>query len=137
MKMTGTRKALVSQIEKALERGRKHVQNGDKRVLSPSALQFVELGARVSSRTGTDVLRYLAKQLDEGIPPFIPSPALLKQSQDRLSAALKRARVLWSRGDGNMLPRTAANASIRYNHLSEVELMDATVLDQLTKELGG
>lgn len=101
----------LERIKSHIDRARVHIRQGDRRVISPEAMLWVERAIPCATTNTLDVLRGIEGILARGIPPVPENPKELENLRSAFSQWHTRAKELWSRGDGRLLPRTAYQAA--------------------------
>lgn len=134
-KQRATKALMISRIKAAISRAQEHIKGGDRKLISPEAMIWVE--RPVPSDTNTlDVLRGIKDILEKGVPPLKENPQLVENTRTQLAFWYQRAKDLWAVGAGGQLPRTAYDA----DHTLKSEPLDKLSISQmqaLIKDLGG
>lgn len=105
-----TKELYLGRIRTHLERLKQHLRNGDRRLVTPEAMLWVDRS--FPSKTNTlDVLRGIEMILSRGVPPLVENPKELARLRSAFTQWLSRAKELWARGAGGQLPRTAYSAA--------------------------
>ena len=116
-----TKDLYLGRIKSHLDRLRVHLRNGDRKLVSPEALLWVDRSFP-SKTNQLDVLRGIEMTLARGVPPLVENPKELENLRSLFGQWLSRAKELWARGDGAQLPRSAYTAS-------DLKPMEATIAD--------
>jgi hypothetical protein len=105
-----TKSLMIQRIRGHLDRAKTHIRNGDRRLITPEAMLWVERS--VPSETNTlDILRGIEGILARGVQPLTENPKELENLRSAFAQWHQRAKELWARGAGGQLPRTAHDAA--------------------------
>lgn len=131
-----TKELMLTRIKTHLERAKAIIKNGDRRVISPEAMLWVERAVPSASTNTLDVLRGIESTLSRGIPPLPENQQIRESALAHLSHYHQRAKELWAKGNGGSLPSTATKAAATLKNL-KLESLSVAEIHVLITALGG
>jgi len=134
--MINRKELLFTQIREALDLGKVQLKRGNRRLLTPEALRWVERGTPPAKGTDLDTLRYIRDILKD-IPPLEENLKELEVLRLAVTHWYTKAKALWKSGDGSLLPRTAYDADLILRKTKLEDIKSSEELKKLLSDLGG
>lgn len=130
-----TKALMLTRIKEHRERARIIIKNGDRRIITPEVMLWVE--RPMPSDTNTlDVLRGIEHMLSKGVPQIPENPEVKEKLISNLNSWHMRAKNLWSKGAGGLLPPAAGKASV-FLKSAKANDLSITQIKGLILDLGG
>jgi len=135
-KRVNRKELLFAQIRELLTLGQTQLKRGNRRLLTPEALRWVERGTPPAKGTDADTLRYV-RDILRTIPPLEENLKELEVLRLAVDHWYNKAKALWKSGDGRLLPRTACDADLILRKTKLEDIKSTEELRKILSDLGG